>query len=88
MEKRKRINKRQAFEDIKKLMGYPPYNKAGNFSLGDGIFARHIEEKYGKSVDELHKMFHFEERMHSVKIAQRLIESKFEYDNNDWKDMK
>lgn len=86
--KTKKYDKREAFEDIKKLYGYPPYNNTGNFLFNDSAFAELIGVKYGVSSESLHKKFNFEERLKSSRIVAALLKSKFDFDDVSWKMMK
>lgn len=35
-------------DDVRKLVGLPPYNHPANLSYADGLFARSLIKKYGK----------------------------------------
>jgi len=47
--------RQQAKKDLSKLLFLPPYNVPSNYLFGDGIFAKHIENEYGMSIEELRK---------------------------------
>lgn len=38
----------QLEDDVKKLLGLPPYNSPSNFCWNDNYYARSLQEKYGE----------------------------------------
>lgn len=44
---------RKARDELKMLMGLPPYNNWSNICYGDGYFAQSLVQKYGMSIQEL-----------------------------------
>tara|TARA_Y100001951_G_C11202785_1_gene218154 strand:+ start:616 stop:777 length:162 start_codon:yes stop_codon:yes gene_type:complete len=47
------VKKKEARKDLNKLYGRPPYNTWSNIVAHDGIFAAHLEKKYGMTIKEL-----------------------------------
>jgi hypothetical protein len=49
-------NIKQLCDDLNKLDGKPPYNEPSNICWGDAYFAKSLEKKYNKPLDELYKI--------------------------------
>ena len=45
--------KKEAIKSLKMLDGLPPYDDGGNICMGDGIFAKSIEQDFNMSLSDL-----------------------------------
>ena len=53
----------QAYDDLKKLHGRPPYDTGSNISYNDGYFAQSLIRKYGMRLSELEDYTGYSARM-------------------------
>ena len=60
-------------DDLKMLRGLPPYDTGSNICRGDGYFARSLEKKYGKTIEELAREVNFGAISARWEAARRLF---------------
>jgi hypothetical protein len=69
MDKRVVEIKEEAWHDLAKLYGLPPYGRS-NLCYADGMFAKSLEEKYGMNIDTLISWTKFEKDPYDIVIKQ------------------
>lgn len=55
-EREPKIDRTELVEDLKQLLGLPPFNEPSNINWGDAYFGKSLERKYGRNIPQLRKM--------------------------------